>query len=50
MIDCLAVRVSAVKNDLLSITEIDGTSDLLGTDFTEEISPLSKNQISELSI
>jgi len=42
--------VSAVKNNLLPITEIDGTGDLLGTYFPEKISPLSKNQISELLI
>jgi hypothetical protein len=36
--------MSAVKNNLIPINEIDGTSDFVGTDFPEEIFPLPKRQ------
>jgi len=43
-IDYFTIGMSAVKNNLVPINEIDGTSDFVRTDFLEEISPLLKCQ------
>jgi hypothetical protein len=47
-VEYLAVGVAAPEDNLLTIVEIDGRRDVVGTDFTENVFPLSKYQAYEL--
>ena len=47
-VEYLAAGVAAPEDNLLTIVEIDGRRDVVGTDFTENIFPLSKYQAYEL--
>jgi hypothetical protein len=43
-IDYFTIGMSTVKNNLIPINKIDGTSNFVGTDFPEEIFPLPRCQ------